>query len=211
MTASGYQTSSSRVLLVEGKSDEHVIRHIMNKGGLEFEDFSIINKENVDQLLKGIGPEVKVEGRKVVGILVDADESQKKRWEEVRGRLLRAGVMMDPLPEEHAESGVIVEDGLRIGVWIMPDNQSRGELEDFIGEMIPSGDPVWPLARAYIDGIPVTVRQFRTQKTTRAVVHAWLATRREPRPMGLAIGTGDLDIEVDLCLRLRTWLEGLFG
>ena len=36
----------------------------------------------------------------------------------------------------------------------MPDNQSTGELEDFIQRLIPADDAVWPRAEGYIDGIP---------------------------------------------------------
>ena len=58
------------------------------------------------------------------------------------------------LPDQPEPSGTIIEGRLRIGIWLMPDNRSTGELEDFVGSMIPSGDPVWPLSEAYIDGIP---------------------------------------------------------
>ena len=93
----------------------------------------------------------------------------------------------------------------------MPDNRSPGELEDFIADMIPGDDSVWPLSQAYIDGIPAESRLFSVKKEQRAKVHAWLAAREEPRPMGLAIGAGDLEVGGDLCTQLATWLRQLFG
>lgn len=77
--------------------------------------------------------------------------------------------------------------------------------------MIPEDDSVWPLSQAYIDGIPAKRRLFSPKKEKRAKVHAWLAAREEPRPMGLAIGTGDLEVGGDLCTQLATWLRQLFG
>ena len=74
----------------------------------------------------------------------------------------------------------------------MPDNKGSGELEDFVYNMIPVNDPIFPRAKRYIDEIPENDRKFTDGKLTRAHVHAWLATRKKPRPMGTAITAGDL-------------------
>ena len=92
----------------------------------------------------------------------------------------------------------------------MPDNESGGELEDFVALMIPSEDPVWPRSNTYIDAIPTHDRKFGATKTTRAKVHSWLATRDDPRQMGLAIRTRDLDVDGELCERFAGWLRRLF-
>ena len=51
-------------------------------------------------------------------------------------------------------TGTIIDNSPRVGVWMMPDNASCGELENLIEKMIPCTDAVWPLSKAYIDGIP---------------------------------------------------------
>ena len=99
----------------------------------------------------------------------------------------------------------------RVGIWLMPDNQSPGEIEDFVAAMIPDGDPVRPLAERYIDGIPEADRKFAEGKIPRAKIHAWLAAREDPRRMGAAIGAGDLDTEVTLCQSFAAWLRRLFA
>ena len=58
---------------------------------------------------------------------------------------------------------------------VLPDNASTGELEEFVADMIPDGDPVWPLSEEYIDSIPAQHRKFIASKTPRAKLHAWLA------------------------------------
>ena len=93
----------------------------------------------------------------------------------------------------------------------MPDNVSSGELEDFVVQMIPSNDVVWPLSQAYIDKIPEADRKFAKGKIQRAKVHAWLAAREHPRRMGSAIGVGDLDINVEVSKKFVTWLRELFS
>ena len=93
----------------------------------------------------------------------------------------------------------------------MPDNQSLGELEDFVAQMIPEDDPVWPLSQDYIGRIPDEHREFSENKTSTAEVYAWLATREDPRQMGAAIGVRDLDVGGDLCTRFTDWLDRLFS
>ena len=92
----------------------------------------------------------------------------------------------------------------------MPDNVSSGELEDFAVRLIPAEDPVWPAACRFIDGIPVEGRKFPAGKVMRARLYAWLATRKEPRRMGAAIGTGDLQAGETLAVGFADWLQRLF-
>lgn len=171
-----------------------------------------MDKGGVDEILKAIAVEIKVYGRKTVGILLDANEDREARWQAVASRLQKVNVA---LPAEACPDGTIVDESHdlarpRIGVWLMPDNVSHGELEDFVARMIPRDDPVWPLCCDYIAGIPEP-REFSEKKVRRAEVHAWLATRKEPRRMGQAIGTRDLEVGGDTCRRFVEWLRRLFA
>ena len=152
--------------------------------------------------------QIKAPDLRAIGILVDANSDPKSRWQAVAHRLREAGA--EP-PGDPDPSGTVVEGAPRIGVWIMPDNVSTGELEDFITAMIPDGDAIWPLSQAYIEGIPSASRLFKPPKTLRAQVHAWLAAREDPRPMGLAIRSGNLDVNADVSRRFTDWLRNLFG
>ncbi len=93
----------------------------------------------------------------------------------------------------------------------MPDNESNGELEDFVAQMIPSRDPVWPLSQRYIDGIPQAAQKFTDDKAAKAQLYAWLAARRHPRLMGWAVRDEDLAVNGELCERFVAWLIRLFG
>ena len=96
--------------------------------------------------------------------------------------------------------------------WSAVANRLRapGELENFVSEMIPNDDPVWPRSQSYIDGIPKSDRKFIEKKIPRAKVHAWLATREEPRKMGVAIRAQDLRVDGPLSTRFANWLRQLF-
>lgn len=165
-----------RLLLVEGVDDEHVVRHLCRRHP-NMPDFTIRDKKGFLQLRDAIGPEIKVAGRSALGILVDANDDLDARWEAV-GHQLRQAEIEAPT---RTSAGTVVEGKPRVGIWLMPDNGSAGELEDFIQELLPEGDPVWPRAQRYIDDIPAAHRKFTAGKILRAQIHAWLATRKEPR------------------------------
>ena len=197
-----------RILLVEGADDKHVVRQLFCRRHQSPPDFSIEDKEGIDKLLSSIEVEIKVSGRQTVGILADANDDVANRWKAITDRLSEVDIQPPASPDP---AGTIIPGTPRIGIWLMPDNESPGELENFVVQMIPNEDPVWPLSRDYIDGIPREGRKFSAKKELRAQLYAWLAAREDPRRMGLAIGAGDLGIDGDLSQKFVAWLAQLFG
>ena len=193
------------VLIVEGQDDDHVIWQIAKQLGLD-KKFVILAKEGYPDVLAAMGPEVKIEGRKAVGFVLDADAPARERWEEVSLALadLRA------VPEHPDPQGTILPGAPRIGVWLMPNNGSDGELEDFVATMVRPNDAVWPLANAYLRQLPDAAREHVETKPQKAAVHVWLANKKKPGRMGAAIGAGHLDTESELASRLSSWLRRLF-
>ena len=198
-----------RVLLVEGQNDKHVVLQLCNRHPA-IQDFLIRDRDNVEQLLESVGGELNSPGLLALGILVDADTNPAARWDAVKYRLLGEGIR--DLDQPNTNGVVVTTEGKpRVGIWLMPDNESSGELENFIEQMIPDEDPVWPLAQNYITQIPSEDRKFTESKELRAKIHAWLATREDPRQMGLAIRTRDLEVDGALCQNFLAWLTNLFG
>ena len=162
-------------------------------------------------MLKAIPLEIKVSGRKALGIILDANDDLMKRWLAVRQTL--NSVVDTNIPEKPETSGTIINLSKpypRIGIWLMPDNKSNGELEDFVIKMIPTDDAVWPRAQTYINTIPTNIRKFKESKKRRAELYAWLATQELPGRIGYAIKQGDLDIEGNLTQQFVIWLKSLF-
>ena len=201
---------SPRVLLVEGPDDKHVVQHVWRRHTQQDCHFCVVDKTGVDQLLQAIEIEIRVSGRQAVGILLDANTNPAARWDAVKHRLAETGLYAS-LPARQTPSGTIITGTPRVGVWLMPDNTAPGELENFVARMIPNGDAVWPLSQSYIDGIPCAERKFSAKKKARAQVHAWLAAREDPRRMGEAIRTRDLEVDGTLCQAFVDWLRALFG
>ena len=204
---------AANVLLVEGEDDKHVVRHLRHRLTPDVE-FCYSVTGGKDALLAAIPVVLKQHGRRAIGVLLDANDNIAARWQALRDRLNGTTITLKPRPQP---GGVFIPGDPSIhlkpsfGVWLMPDNQQVGELEDFVIQLLPEGDPVWPLAERFIDGIPQEQREFRPQKENRAKQHAWLATREEPLKMGAAIGTGSLDATAPAAKALAAWLTALFG
>ena len=201
----------ARLLLVEGPTDKQVVGNLRKRfrGRRSIPAFDIREMGGVDNLLSVIEAGIDVPGRRALGILVDANDTPADRWNAVTERVRRA--RPDMKPGSPVREGTIIGGSPDVGIWLWPDNRSEGELEDFFAGMIPNDDPVWPLSRQYIDGIPRHCRKFAEKKTTRAQVHAWLATRETPGFMGSVVGEDDLEVDGELVARFANWLRKLFG
>jgi len=200
----------SQVLLVEGSNDKKVVEHLLKAWGFSFkEHFKIEPAESVEELLKSIPVQIKKSGIKTLGILADANDSFDRRRQSISDQLKKANC---ETASKLAPVGTVFSGwrGIRIGIWLMPNNQNEGELEDFIYRMIPNGDPILPAVKNFIDNIPEKDRKFSDKKRVRAYVHAWLATRKKPNPMGLAITTQDLDKDAIEAVWFYNWLRELF-
>ena len=133
----------TRVLLVEGQDDLHVVGHICERHSSDF-SFDIIPKDNWEKLRDSISVEIKAPGREVVGILADADDTPAGRWDAIKHQLDQAGIEAEG---SSFPQGLIIDQFPKVGVWLMPDNENPSELEDFVIEMIPDGDAVWLATR----------------------------------------------------------------
>ena len=196
----------SRILVVEGLDDLHVIAHLRRRRVLALE-FDIVEKGGVDALIDSVDVEIAEAGRTAVGFVLDADDRLAERWEAVADKLRMRGIVPADIPDR---AGTVIEgaDGHpRIGVWLMPDNRVSGALEDFVATMVPDGDPVWPLAEDYIGKVPDSALFTNRSK---AEIRAWLATRERPL-MGATIREGALDTDGPLCRSFAAWLTRLFG
>ncbi len=204
--------NNDRVLLVEGRNDEHVISHLWcSHNGYEGKlPFKVKDKKGYSNLLDSIGLEIDVPDREVLGIIVDANDSLSTRWDAVIDKLKTKNIKAPRSPDK---TGTIIPGTSRtprIGIWLMPNNTSPGELEDFVSKMIPSDDPVRPLSEHYIESIQEKDRKFSEKKILRAKVHAWLAARKKPGQMGQAIFAKDLDTSGPLSTEFADWLKELF-
>ncbi len=206
--------SRKRILLVEGKDDLHVISNICEVKKVPSID-KVIQLDSVEKLLEDIPVRLKAgEDGDIVGIVIDADTDLEARWISIRDRLVKVGYQQ--LPENPSPDGTIITpppDSLlpRVGIWIMPDNQTKGILEDFLRFLVPAGSPLFAHVEASIAAIPTSELQLSELSKPKALIHTWLAWQEEPgKPMGQAITARYLDADVPQVEVFVSWLNRLY-
>ena len=208
MVSFGLNADSDALLLVEGKDDEQFVYHLHNCLKLNL-SAEIRPTGGVNYLLKQLRAEVQQPGRKILGAIVDADEDLNERWRKIVYLLSERGIGAPSTPNP---SGTIIPSENmypKIGIWIMPDNQSSGELEDFVFNLIDSNDEGKSLAHKYIDNIPDYLQKFKN-KRTKAELIAWLANTSRPGKIGASIQDGNFDINKPIANEFTNWLTRLF-
>lgn len=203
-------------LLVEGKNDQHLIWALCQQHKVP-QTFTVEipgdSDGGIDELLVGIPLRLKSSHLTALGIVVDADQDLKSRWESLCARLTKAGYGSH-LPKEPEPNGTIISAPKkpRIGIWIMPDNQLPGMLEDFVAHLIPDGDLLVPKAKAILQDIEEEkLNLYIPQHYPKAFIHTWLAWQKTPgRPMGQSITAHALQYDKPLANTFVAWLKQLF-
>jgi hypothetical protein len=205
--------TSKRVLMVEGPDDVHVVKHICGQrqlGNIE----KIRPYGGKDSLIDGIIVCLKESDISVLGIILDADTDIQARWQAVTDRLITAGYC--DVPEVPATEGTVIEPPTnsllpRVGIWLMPNNQLPGILEDFLCFLVPDEDPLLAYVDQTIANIPVEQRRFSDLKEAKVKIHTWLAWQKEPgKPFGQAISAHYLDPCLPMVDIFAAWLKKTF-
>jgi len=102
--------------------------------------------------------------------------------------------------------------GNRLGVWIMPDNHSRGMLETFLGFIVHNPqNALWTYATTTADGAHQQGASFRDVHRDKAHIHTWLAWQDPPgRTLGSALRDRCLDPNSPVCAGFVAWFKRLF-
>jgi hypothetical protein len=207
-------------LLVEGKNDRHVIWALCEQYQLP-EEFSVevpeedgVDQQGIDVLLRGLPDRLKQETLQTLGIVVDADQELQGRWNSLCDRLRFNGY--PDLPTNLPDAGLICPSpNLRLpklGIWLMPNNQLPGMLEDFVACLVPPEDALLARARAILAELEAAeLHRYSLVHRPKALIHTWLAWQDKPgMPMGQAITAKVLHKDAELAQRFVTWLHHLF-
>ena len=207
-------------LLVEGDEDKRVIPQLIEANGIpwgETSDTRIIDIEQCDGFENMVKPgvieiELKASGLEVLGILADANTNAGKRWKVIRKRC--TGSFPD-IPDELPPTGLIHENkaGLKLGVWLMPDNQSHGMMETFLTFLVPEdSNPVLSYAEAARDEAHTLGAPYKHVHADKAKIHTWLAWQDPPgRQLHNAIIEKLLDPQSPHASPFVRWFRSLFG
>lgn len=215
-------------LLTEG-NDIHLILQVCAKHGLtqptgfqskkEFEQFFAIKSRGgqplgKNEVLDSVDEVAKTADLQAFAIIVDADADVLSTWQSVCDRLKNVGY--SELPVSPGTSGTvhtdINPDLPKVGIWIMPDNQNPGEIEDFFLLFLDPKDALAGFALSTVQTL-IDRKQnlFAETDRSKAQVHTWLAWQKEPgRSMGVAVKSKWVDAEHDIAVRFVSWFNRVF-
>lgn len=208
----------SKFLLTEGKDDRYAIAGLMGHhvpwGSCEAEwpvkiecagsDSELLNKV----YLRG---QFKRSGLDAIGIIVDANDSVDDRWRSLQNVCTE---LFPDFPSSPVRKGLVVahEDLFRLGVWVMPDNESRGMLETFLAYLVPTASSdLWRYAETATAEAHNRGASYRDPHEDKAKIHTWLAWQDPPgRPFGEALKSKCLDPASPAAIPFVEWFIRLF-
>ena len=196
-------TSSKQLFILEGKTDKVMVRSVLEKLNIRHVEFKECN--GIENLLRVFPVLIKESDMRSIGIIVDANNSLKGRWQSIRNKLIHSDLDIE-LPEVPCRHGTVQKfENQIIGIWVMPDNQRSGALEDFVVELIPDDDR-WELACNFVKdakdrGIPI--RESKSQ------VYAWLSIVAPGMRIGTAFKANKLELDTTNYKNFENWIKAL--
>jgi len=207
-----------KILLVEGKEDVRVIPELMETNGVKW----VVNKipvvyikdnDGYENLVDPdvISSELQASNLSVLGIIIDGDDNPSGRWESIRNASLES---IPNIPKALPEEGLIhtAPNGVRFGIWIMPDNNMRGMLETFLTYMIPeNNEAVWQFAQEVTQEAKNRGAVFKYTHVDKAEIYTWLAWQNPPgRQLHQAIMERILNPQHPKAKVFITWFKNLY-
>jgi len=210
--------ASPKRCIVEGPDTSAVTLALMRRyagwaRGKETAPVFVYSDSSIQRSLKptSLDTEMKASGRLATGIIVDAEQEFDGVWSGISSFI---STRFDNAPLTMPHEGLILCNEMgKFGVWIMPDNQSDGMLEDFVNDLVP--DQLTPLWRHAADSVSIAREKLgapcKEVHLAKAHIHTWLAFLDPPgQRLGNAIDSKALDPNGDRANAFVSWFRKLF-
>ena len=208
-----------KVLVVEGRTEVFVIPYLMELNGVnwgkgknntavhikDYDGYENINKPDA------IATELLASGLTALGIIIDADEDPKERWQSIRNSCQQS---ISNLPLCLPKTGLIwnAPNGIKFGIWMMPDNNMRGMLETFLAYMIPNEtELLWQFAQESVKEAKTKGANFTEFQIDKANIYTWLAWQNPSgRQLHQAVMEKILDPKHPRAEKFVNWFKDLY-
>lgn len=201
------------LLLVEGRSEENAIREFYKQWDTNI-NFNINNEGSITKLKTSFKMHLKSSNvLRKLWVIIDADISYACAWQSIRDILERSG-KYNP-PKQLCTMGLILkpidENDLIVGVWIMPNNQDIGMLEDFMMRIIPEENELLCEAEIAITNLEKkNIQKYKSVHRAKAKLHTWLAWHDEPGDsVNVAIKKNLFSQDKELINAFKGWIMEL--
>jgi hypothetical protein len=203
--------TGNKVLLVEGKNDCHVIFALCKAHGIP-ESFGLYDCESDDGVLKRLNALIHPTDKpETIGVVLDIDvRTVESRWQQIQGKIESYGYDFPELPNPAGTILPLNGDKPKLGIWLMPNNQNPGMLEDFLMPLA-NAKSISFAAESVNSAKEKGVTTFKDVHHSKAVIHTYLAWQDEPgKPLGQSITSHVLNPETDIARLFTAWLTELF-
>jgi hypothetical protein len=142
--------------------------------------------------------------------MIDANGDAEARFNQIRARCKS---QFPSMPQSLPDGGLIHtnDDGGKLGVWLMPDNQSHGMLETFLMFLAPAEDNVVRYAEKACRTARRVGAPYKSVHLDKARIHTWLAWQDEPgAQLHQAVKERILDSRSPHAVPFVTWFRDLF-
>lgn len=199
------------MLIVEGTTDQHFVLNLleaieMEKAGIPWPSKEGSKNEAIDKFLS----ELQTDRSQPIGLIVDADGDieatisslikKLKKWVDVSPDQFKNGLVFSPPFEPKA------------GIWIWPDCERSGILEDLFLDLVKPSDQLLEEAKKVVDRLPaIEPFRFPPQYKSKAIVHTWLAWQKKPGlPIGMSVKTSSMNLTHPTVSNFKSWLQRLY-
>lgn len=209
--------TNPNILLVEGESDRSFFKELHKMLHISADVVEVVTPKDIGHFRNGksclykklhdLLPQINDGTIEHLGIVVDADHSFNETLKEVSD-------ILNPIDYSYSSERRLFahEDGLPdIGLWIMPNNQHNGMLEDWIKTcQHPNEKTLFQHVQQSIDTIPNGAK-FKELHRAKAEIATWLAWQKNPdHGLYYAVNPELLNTESESFQELKQWLQHLF-
>ena len=148
----------------------------------------------------------------VLGVMLDADLDASSRYDSFRNLCKD---FFPRMPTQLPATGLIEnnDDGKRIGLWLMPDNISKGAIETFLRVLVPdTANKEWQHAVKSTSEARTLGCKYKDCHMDKANLYSWLAWQDEPgQSPGNALTRKVLDPKSASAKPFVTWFMKLYS
>ncbi len=200
-------------LVVEGEnSDSQTITRLMCH---YWPDIPVLIESGggVSEILEKdfISTQIKKSSDEILGFLFDADTDSNARFTSFRYLCMD---YFPNIPEHLPANGLVAVNakGKRLGLWIMPDNRSSGNIEVFLKYLVPDKQlPLWQHAVKSVTEAKSHGADYRDCHVDKANLYTWLAWLDKPgQSPGWALAKKILDPYAESALPFVKWFMELY-
>ncbi len=204
-----YQCEAKSVLLLEGSDDCNIISKFCEGNAIRA-DFGFCNCGGDNQVLHKLNALLKKsDPPEVIGVILDADQNIDERYQEIKAKVAD----FYNLPKNMPKDGLVhLEKGCpKLGIWIMPNNQDNGALEEFYLKLATDIDTAF-IDNTIQEAEKKELTSFKSQHRKKAIMHTYFAWQDTPgMPLHAAINKIVLDNNAEIAHVFKGWLISLFN